>query len=553
MHILNHRYFQFSLIILAIYLLPLVYFGEDAYILIHDNLDSNVVWYKTLVEGNLLFSDNYAKIAMFMDAPRVSFGNELNVIMWLYTFFEPYTAYMINKIMMHIIAFFGMFILLNRYIFEEQNEQKYSLLVALLFSLLPFWPSAGLSISGLPLITYVFLNIRNGIEAKKEWFIIILFPFYSSFVLSMMFYIVFIGLLYLWDMFRKKITLKFTIAICIFTLLYLGINYRLFEVFIFNSSFMSHRIERVSEYYGFIEALVISLKHFIFGQYHAHSVHIIFLPFIFIIFSLNLISKNRDKLLVMLFILNIFISLWYGFWNYAGWASLKESISLFNSLNLSRFHFLTPLLWYVLLALALKYYIRNYKFNVLIVIFLFSTSISVLFFKSHFINEYRTNNITYKQFYAENLFHKIDLKINKEKREYKVVSIGLHPAVARYNGFYTIDGYLANYPLEHKKEFRSIIEVELEKNTKLKKNFDTWGNRCYVYVDDIGYDFIRKKDEVFSISPQLNTDTLYQMGGRYIFSTYPMTNAVENNLLLIDLFKDKDSAWDIYVYEIRNN
>ncbi|RXJ95878.1 hypothetical protein CRU94_04505 [Arcobacter sp. AHV-9/2010] len=550
MNILQNKYFQLSSFILFLYVLPLIVLRENSYILIHDNLDSNIVWFKTLVESGMMFSSSSDTINSFMNSPRAAFDTEFSVLLWINYFFEPYLAYIINQLIIRVVAFMGMYFLLNRYILKD--EKRYSFLIASLYSILPFWHSGGLSVAGLPIITYVFLNIRNSIDTKKDWIILILFPLYSSFVLSMMFYIIFTGFVWIYDILKKTVIRKFTIALFLFGVIYLLINYRLLEVFIFGSDFISHRTERITEYYGLLSVLIASMKHFIFGQYHAHSLHIVFLPFVGIVFLLNLFSKSKDKLLIGLFILNIGISLWYGFWKYEVWESLKASSSILNSLNLARFHFLTPLIWYVLFGLSIKYLIDNFTFkyrNIIIYFFIGLTTL-YLFYKSDFIHEYRSNGITYNQFFAPTLFEDISIYLNKDKNSFKVASIGIHPSIARYNGFYTLDGYLANYSLEYKHQFRKIISKELEKNEKLRKGFDNWGSRCYIFVDEVGYTFIRKKDEVYPININLNTKVLQEMEGEYIFSSYPIINIEENNIKLLRKFEDEDSAWDIYLYQI---
>ena len=42
-----------------------------------------------------------------------------------------------------------------------------------------------------------------------------------------------------------------------------------------------------------------------------------------------------------------------------------------------------------------------------------------------------------KEFYAEELFTEIKEHIGRPVEEYRVASVGLHPAIAQYNGFYT--------------------------------------------------------------------------------------------------------------------
>lgn len=42
------------------------------------------------------------------------------------------------------------------------------------------------------------------------------------------------------------------------------------------------------------------------------------------------------------------------------------------------------------------------------------------------------------------------------------------------HGFYTVDGYSNNYPLEYKHRFREVIAAELEKNEEVRVYFDLW-------------------------------------------------------------------------------
>jgi hypothetical protein len=549
---LKNKLFLVAILILLLYVFPLIVLGQDSYVLIHDNLDSNIIWFKILAESGMAFSLNTEVISPFMGAPRISFGNEYDLLFWFHDVFGPYPAYVINQILIRIIAFMGMFLFLNRYILKETEHTNFVILISLLYSLLPFWPTAGISIAGLPLITYVFLNIKYSEDTISDWLILISFPFYSSFIFSMMFYIIFLSIIWISELILQKVTWKFTFSIFIFAMLYLLINYRLLEVFIFGTDFISHRVERVSEYYTFGDCFNQAVKHFVFGQYHAESLHLVFLPFILIVFIINLVSKKRDKLFIILFAINIFISMWYGFWKYEAWESIKASSRILSSLNLSRFHCLTPFIWFTLLALSLKYYLTqfSYKYKNQFSYFILFGTIIFLFYKSDFIQEYKNHGITYKQFYSKSLFKKIDTFIGKDKSTYKIISLGMHPSISQYNGFHTLDGYNANYPLEYKHKFREIIEKELDKNKKLKKSFDNWGSRCYLFASDVGYYFIRTKDSVYPIKIDINTDIIHKLGGRYIFSSYPIVNFKENNIQFLKLFEDESSAWKIYLYEV---
>lgn len=133
--------------------------------------------------------------------------------------------------------------------------------------------------------------------------------------------------------------------------------------------------------------------------------------------------------------------------------------------------------------------------------------------------------------------------------EYRVASIGLHPAIAQYNGFYTLDSYNNFYPLSYKYQFRKIIEKELEKNKTIRTYFDEWGGRCYIFTDELGKHYMFKKNTKKRLKNlELNIEVFKDMGGQFIFSSVPIDNASENRLNLEMVFESKSSVWKIYLY-----
>ena len=74
----------FALLVIVLYLSPLFILGENAHIRVHDNLDSNIAWYKVLSESGELFGAIDAKIPQIMNGlPRNAFGSEFSIIVWL--------------------------------------------------------------------------------------------------------------------------------------------------------------------------------------------------------------------------------------------------------------------------------------------------------------------------------------------------------------------------------------------------------------------------------------------------------------------------------------
>ncbi|HIJ05694.1 MAG: putative membrane protein YkoS [Methanomicrobiales archaeon 53_19] len=562
----EYRYIIIALVVLALYLAPFYIMGEDTPTLVHDNLDSNVIFFTVLSHSGQTFGSMDATIPQIMNGiPRNSFGSEFNVIQWFYLFFEPYTAYIINLTLMHIIAFIGMYLLLSRHILKEEAT-LIVVGVSLAFALLPFWPSGGLSVAGMPLLLFAFLNIRSGQLNAIDWVIVGLMPLYSSFALTGFFVLVALSVFWLYDLIvTRKPNFYFFIAIGLLCLVYCLVEYRLFISMFLDTGYISHRVEFAQGFVplDFGSALQQSVKNFFLGQYHAASLHTYFIGLCTAIACLILfIKKKRCDLFFILIGLCVLISLFYGFIS-SEYLLFIRSFPLFHGFNLGRFHFLHPLLWFIIFALALAIIHSHRPHGKQIASILLILQITFLFTCAYVAigGEYQyggpvlflTSQYSWEEFYSPGLFSEIDETISLPKDSYRVVSIGMHPAISQYNGFYTLDGYQANYPLEYKHSFRRIIEKELDKSEKFQEYFDYWGSRCYVFSSELEDNHsMNTKDNPRRIENlEINSDALYEMGGRYVFSAVEILNCQENNLVLLDVFEREDSPWRIWVYSVK--
>lgn len=141
------------------------------------------------------------------------------------------------------------------------------------------------------------------------------------------------------------------------------------------------------------------------------------------------------------------------------------------------------------------------------------------------------------------MFKAIKDHIKQPQSSYKVVSIGMHPSIAQYNGFYTLDSYQNLYPLSHKKKFRKIIVRELDKNNALKTYFDDWGSRCYVFSDTLKktcYLDCHKDINLEAVDIDLDIDVLKANNVQYIFSTVQLENN-SKTILLDKVFEHEES------------
>jgi hypothetical protein len=544
-------------LLLLIYVSPLYILVGNAHIRVHDNLDSNIAWYKVLKNSGQLFGPINAVIPQIINGlPRNAFGTEFSGIQWLHSFFSSMSAYAISQTITRVFAFIGMYLLIRKHFVKSEATYLIRVWVSLAFSLTPFWPSGMLSTLGMPLALYAFLNIREGTNTWKDWLIIVILPFYSSFVLGFFFFLFVMGLLWLRDLLvKKKVNGRFLLSITVMTAMYLLIEYRLVYSLLFPEKPTS-RNEFVSSILGFWHTIRLVFKNYLLGHTHVLTIHtLVIVPLSFIV--LYLIWKKKERGLVerrflYLFVFNFILSVWYAFWFYKGWEPLKERISFLNTFNFARFHFLRPLVIYLMFAVGAHILWNKGKGWRKLVKICLIVQLIVLFIANDEIVYRVAGKPSFNQFYATSQFKEIEQYIGKPKSSYRVASIGIHPAIAQYNGFYTLDTYNNFYPLSYKHQFRKIISKELDKSPLLRKYFDTWGGRCYIFVAELGKEYEFKKDSGAKIHHlQLNTKVFKNMGGRYIFSAVPIMNANQTGLMLKKIFDQKDSAWRIYLYQVR--
>ncbi|HKJ30301.1 MAG TPA: DUF6044 family protein [Balneolales bacterium] len=566
------------LIVFIFYTLPRIILGSQSYVVIHDVLDSEIAWIKILVQSQYLFSTT-GTLPQIMDGlPRVFLISGYNIMVWLYLIFKPFTAYAVNEFIVHIIAYLGMYMLLSKAIENGDHKKIIVWETSLCFALLPFYSIYGLSIAGQPFVLYAFLNLRSKKHFFLSYFILAIFAFYSYLVLSGAFIIAILVIWFFWDFYRtKEINLPFLYGILLLIICYVFIDWGLIKLMLINHQYISHRTAFKIPTDSFVYSLKTAIINFVFGQYHAVSLHtpILFISFTVLIWYLIKHKKqDQNTRLILLFLaIIIAISTLFGFYDWKIFKPLKATIPIFKTFNFTRFNWLHPILWYLVFAFSLAA-VSKYKwskkviYGSLIVQFLFiigfnepleppDTSVYNIIYPNvkvliSKIDQKPTNVISYREFYSPKLFRKIADYIGKPQKDYRIGCIGFHPSIAQFNGFYTLGSYQNNYLLSYKKQFRKIIAPELAKSPKLKQYYDDWGSRCYLLVIDLANDgfIITKNRNVVIKHLDLNTKVMKNMGGQYILSSVKIDQPENDHLHFQKQFTEMNSPWRIFLYRV---
>ncbi len=473
----NKGHLILAFVVLLVYLSPNIFFPDSAHILIHDNLDSNVVWYKNIAESPNLFKGNETVIERTMNGlNRGAYISEYKVIVLLYYVFPSQIAYHLNIILQHLVGFIGMFLLLKRYVYRDSSKaSNYAMtLVALAFGLLPFWPSGGIGIAGIPVVFYALLNIFHKTHTWKDWIWLIIFPLYSELVLSGMFVVTVFTVYFIYKMIRNK-TFSYLIFLSLFilTVIYIGANYRMFQLVLVDK-FESGR-ELMEFSYGkklnTKGVLGLSFLGAVRGQHHFHTMAF---PFLIFFTSLSfLLIKSARKLIVVGFGVILFLEILD---HIVSWDMLTPFVAKFEMLSQIRFRWksLTPFIWYFLFAKLSylwfkgtygKYLVPLLGINVLFVMlsigdgYRYNNEFAENAFYRTYFDRSNEENITFEEFYMEEQFEEVQkvLPINT-----KVACLGILPEIAQYNNYNTFGGYYALWTQEYEDLFETVLGEELE-------------------------------------------------------------------------------------------
>lgn len=539
--------------------LPFFILEENSFVLIHDNLDGDFTYLHVLKISNKLlsFNDSSQVLNIFNGISRDYFHSEYSFIRILFYFLPSFWAYVFNSIIVRIIGFAGICFLIKDYFNYEKPSYFLIFIIAFSFSLLPIYTIYGLSCMGQPILLWTFLNLKNKCRIFSSSLIIFVFPFYTNFALVAPFVLIALfiyGLICIRNS-KKRISIYYWIGIGVLFILFLLANHSIIGGFLFDEV-KSHR-----ESFSFnTPTLLKTIKTFILtllnGQYHSSTFNS--LPIIILIlFAVWKKTENFNKS-INVFISILLICAFHSIYRFIS-VPLEENFHLLTSFQFNRFTFLLPFLFFLIIILNYQDKLINRKFFLatLLIFSLLSTyknkEFTVNFAKILLPENYTSDITTFKVFFSKNLFQTINKHINIPQEKYRIVSLGFYPAITQYNGFYTLDSYQNNYPLHYKNSFREVISSELDKNNDLKKYFDNWGNRCYLFSAELKESCYMECGKYSGIEVQnleINIEKLKQMGATYIFSAVPISNYRQLGLSYDRSFEDNISKLIIYLYKL---
>lgn len=542
------------LIILLVYS-PYFILGEDSHIRVHDNLDSTIVWAKTILNTSVEPSSVVTQI--MGGVPLYSVWGSYDVYLGLTFLFGSYWAYVVCKLIMAFAGFFGMYLLLGKYCLPKDCPPYIITGSSLLFSILPLWGFSA-TVAAAPFVIFAFFNLRHKETRWYNWLILILYAFNSSLILLGIFILIFFSIVLIYDLIKtKKINWILLGGLSVLSISYIISHFPLFYGFLGNNEFetirkdftLVHGRSIKDTFHEFYRFLFFSDEH----QWSFTPAKQFFVVIATIFIASILLLKNKDKNRQFLFLIGMLLStlLFISIWESDILFSIRKTLMQYLPIDIRRIYWIQPVIWYTLFAISLYIIQKNLKKSRIFICIIMLMQFGLII-KSQEYFAYK-DSPTFRNFYAANQFNDIKKYINKDVSEYRVISIGLHPTISQYNGFYTVDGFSINYPLAYKLKFRKIIEKELDKNSFAKSFYEDWGGWCYAYWGAFNLNDLHNCRNNFEKIEHLdyNYDLLKEMGGEYIISAIEIDTENNKRLQFLKEFDNyKDSHWSIFLYKV---
>lgn len=561
-------------IIVMAAMLPYLILGENIVVFYHDQLDGEVLGY--ILHAKYLFTgiDTYPELmngisenGLFPPAP---------LLVLLYKVTSPLTAFVCNQIFCMLTAYIGMYLCLKKTI----GNDSIAVFCGVLFAYLPLLSVYGLCQYGQPLLIYAFYLLYKKQHKVLALGFVVLYGFLSSLVLIGYAVLGIGGLCLLWFIWKRKAQNHKWVFIGWLSLLicYSITNYKLiFQILGIGTQRTSHKEIIVRYGQNVLESFCTI---FYKGTLHTptHQQGIVLFTIVIFLFGTCVYKQLQGRLRMTFHMLsvglcfNLFCALFYAFYQSDLIAKFRNQVGgIIKEFQLDRIYWLTVFIWYFILGLDLyliwefiKFCIRNNKRGCIVAgsvclsCLVCISAVTVYYYSDFNKNLHKLwqgeayKQITWKDFYASEIYSQIDAFIGRDKSSYRTLSFGIYPAAPLYNGFYCLDGYSNNYDLSYMYAFRDIIKGELEKNESLRNYYDEWGCRCYILSAELGINnyLLPKNSNALKTGLALDIDAAKKLGAQYLFSAIEIPNAQELGMTLLreEPFETPDSYYAIYLY-----
>lgn len=535
---------------------------------VHDTFDGNFSTREVLIRSGHLFDLNPSAVVpgIMNGLPRGVFPRNTEITSILMWCFGSMGGYALTFLLVRLLAAIGLYRLGKDHLNVPDDHNGLLLMVSVLFACLPFFIIHGLTVAGLPLLFWAFINVYKGVKLKASFLIFTLFVLWSNFVLVGVHLLVFLGVWLLYLTVKSRSINWRMVLVCVYiAVLYIASDYMLFYTHYFNTEYESSR-NAMEKTLGLNINGVLgsSVKTFFTGDYStAAYAGFLLSPFMGMAVYYKFVKRISHQWLnlaiggmLVCFILALCI-------NILDWKAMTvfyERLPFAKVFNMKRFTSILPSVFFITLLLTILFSVKSFGNRIqalvmlcLLLLFVFTWRGNISHARSGFtttgVSICNDQKVTYSEFFDKDLYG----KINSYLGEYKgnVIHFGLSPSPSKHFGLHVLDDYQGDYPKTYKAEFRKVIEGELEKSPALKAYFDNWGSRCYLEsANSFGNMLEVKNGWLYEPELSINTTYLKQMNCHYLISSILIGNARQLGLQLEKVLVGQPVSKAVLIYKI---
>ena len=141
-----------------------IFFGENSYVAVHDNLDLFVGHFMAMKHSGTFFAHN-ATVPILGGITRDYLSSEFSLYNILYYLLPPFAAYMCGYFLKILIAEFSVYVLAKDIYGTHGSWNRYrpiAVVCGLIYGLLPLFPAYGIAFASIPLVIYLLRRIYRG-------------------------------------------------------------------------------------------------------------------------------------------------------------------------------------------------------------------------------------------------------------------------------------------------------------------------------------------------------------------------------------------------------
>jgi hypothetical protein len=551
--------------VVGLHLLPRLLLGRHTHFTLHDNLDSDMLFRVLIARDHRMFAPNAIIPEIFGGLPRWDYPSPFKLGSMLFWLLPTFWAYITLEAVVRAFAVAGMGLLLRDYV---PAPRAYRLAIAATFGILPFYTIYDLSVAGEPLVAWALLNLLHGRRIRGSLMVCAVYPFASILWTGAPFFLALAaGYIALHALRAGRMPRYAAAGFVVIAAGYLvadqaGLAGLLRAEFVSQRSVLGPVLDARAGW-----AMLLG------GHYNAATLHtpILITTLYLIPFLFGRDQPHAARMLSTMLALAAFCSFSEQSWFLQVLQPLYKRASWLHEVNI-RFSWSLPLIWYVTLALVALYWsnarLPGRVLNVLLAVQFAWVFAAPNWAPGSFYPELRTNYVMlferllgrkprllgYAEFMSEKAFAQIRKRIGADTG--RVISIGMHPAIAAYNGLPCADGVHDNYPLSYKLRFRRMIARELARDKHRSTSIDRFGSSLYVTVREFKNDWY---DEPQPRPPHvlrrldLDEAALHDLGVKWVVSALKF-KAGSRPALLIDrgTFGDAAEGYRLSLYRVRD-